>query len=124
MEHIDREELAWAAGFFDGEGSTFCQLKQDRPRYRRQLVVAVGQSGREIPEVLQRFQRALLGIGKIYGPYIRKGRRLPTWQWRALSFEEAQAAIAMLWRFLSPIKQRQASGALCSYGDRRLLGVA
>src|SRR5437773_3792330 len=65
---LDRAELAWAAGFFDGEGSTIARTLTSRPGYH-QLNVTVPQSGRDgIPAVLLRFQRVMLGMGHISGP--------------------------------------------------------
>ena len=40
---IDPLELAWAAGFFDGEGTTMARSTSDRPGYR-QLNLTVPQS--------------------------------------------------------------------------------
>ncbi|MDP9320171.1 MAG: hypothetical protein M3P16_03625 [Chloroflexota bacterium] len=60
-------ELAWAAGFFDGEGSTIARRDRARPGYRR-LVLSVPQAGGNIPpEVLVRFRHAILAMGSI-GP--------------------------------------------------------
>ena len=55
----DREEIAWAAGFFDGEG---CFSYIQKARY---VCLRIGQS--EL-EPLERFREAV-GLGKIYGPY-------------------------------------------------------
>ncbi len=63
---LDQELLAWAAGFFDGEGTTIARTDKRRPGYF-QLDVSVPQAGRSgIPAVLTRFRRAMLGVGKIY----------------------------------------------------------
>ena len=61
-------ELAWAAGFFDGEGHISARRTKRRstengePRYGRVLQFRVTQ---KYPEVLERFQAAV-GYGKIY----------------------------------------------------------
>ena len=96
-------ELAWAAGFFDGEGCTLC--RKPKTGYR-QLSFEVAQN--EI-STLRRFESAL-GFGSISGPY-----RGSEYQYRACSFEKAQAAIALLWRFLSDPKKIQAKTALIEY---------
>lgn len=116
LGRLDPIALAWAAGFYDGEGSTF--VYQPRPGYLR-LDVSVSQAGEGIPEVLHRFQAAMLGMGEIEPP-IEDG----TWKWRSRSFGEAQAAVALLWRWLGPVKRGQAAGALrlflSQYGAGRL----
>lgn len=102
---IDRTELAWAAGFFDGEGSTFARTERGRPGYRR-LVVSVGQAGTDRrPHVLVRFRRAV-ALGRI-------GQRDSDGVYRLrASGSSAHALIALLWPHLGAIKRRQAAAAL------------
>lgn len=101
-----REELAWAAGFFDGEGHV---------GYREQL--GAGQSwavdiAQTEPNTLDRFHRAV-GRGKIYGPYRHKnGRHNPYWRFTANGYERTQAIAGMLWAFLSEVKREQFAEAL------------
>ena len=103
----DLAELAWAAGFFDGEGSTIAKSDSDRPGYY-QLVVTVPQSGRDgVPEVLLRFQRAVLGMG-----VIDRADAKSVLRWRARGFVDAQATIALLWRSLGGVKRDQAAAAM------------
>ena len=65
--------------------------------------------------VLDRFL-AVVGIGRIKGPYTQKGStHCPMFQWVAYTFEEVQAVIAMLWNWLGPIKREQARNALSRY---------
>ena len=54
----EREELAWAAGFFDGEGSTILTTKTDKRL--GQLSLSVAQSAD--PETLYRFRDAVKGL--------------------------------------------------------------
>jgi hypothetical protein len=115
----DREELAWAAGFFDGEG---CFSWTDKSRWG---CAVIAQTNRES---LGRFQEAVGGIGKIYGPYSpsRDGgwSRRPQWSFRVHRREHVQAVAAMLWFKLGPIKRAQAMKVLakyprvCAKGDR------
>src|SRR5260221_10051361 len=87
---LDPIELAWAAGFFDGEGSTFARSERARPGYRR-FVMSVPQSGADRPpEVLVRFQRAV-ALGVI-GPRDIDG----IYRWRA-SGSDAHKATLLLW---------------------------
>lgn len=108
MFEPNREELAWAAGFFDGEGHvSFNHRKNTRSKGGLRFTVA--QADRA---VLDRMQRAL-GIGRVKGPYgPYKTQTKPFWIYMVGSFEEVQAAIAMMWSFLSPVKRAQAKVAL------------
>lgn len=105
----DREELAWATGFFDGEG---CFSYMERARYG---VATIGQTD---PRVLERFRDAVR-VGKVYGPYRKEypGRlsKRPQWIYRAHRREHVQAIAAMLWFKLGPIKREQALGVLRRY---------
>lgn len=96
---MNTHELAWAAGFFDGEGCT-TYAASNRGSYRLKLI----QTG---TECLERFQCAVGGLGRIRGPVQTTKYQKDTYVWEALSFEEAQAVGAMLWNFLSEPKQDQ-----------------
>src|SRR5690349_14037251 len=103
---VKREELAWAAGLFDGEGNTSYSEKNKSRGYRTPSVhIHVGNTFKPL---LERFQVSVGGLGKIY--IMRKGdaRNKRAWQLCAGSFEVVQAVIAMLWGFLSEEKKSQA----------------
>src|SRR4051812_35629251 len=108
--NLNREDLAWAAGFFDGEGTV--RFKPDRRGGKNSGTVAmsVHQVRRE---PLVRFQRALGGMGKIGGPY-PTGRENPILSWYATGWKNSQAIVAMLWPFLSVPKREQAIAAFKS----------
>jgi hypothetical protein len=104
---LDPLDLAWAAGFFDGEGSTIARRDRARPGYR-QLQLAVPQSGSDRqPEVLVRFQRALFGMGMISA----RGKD-GVYQWRSNGYLEGHTTLRLLWRHLGPVKRRQAAESL------------
>lgn len=104
---LDEELLAWAAGFFDGEGSTYARRQTARPD-AFQLDVSVSQSGPAgVPEVLLTFQRAMLGVGGIYPQ--PKG---VMFKWWAIGSATAELALALMWEWLGPVKRAQASAAL------------
>ena len=104
---LDRAELAWAAGFFDGEGSKIARTLTSRPGYY-QLNVTVPQAGRDgIPPVLFRFQRVMLGMGRITGP---DDNRL--YMLRFAAREEVQLVLELIWPYLGDIKRAQASRAM------------
>ena len=62
------ELLAWAAGLYDGEGSSSMFVPRRRKAARRQIQVSQAGPPDEIPLVLLRF-RDIVGEGNITGPY-------------------------------------------------------
>ena len=108
---LNAYEVAWAAGFFDGEGSTLIRRQSRTP----QVAVQVAQTD---PRALERFKAAVGGLGNITGPYKAKSiRHKEKWSFSAASFEQAQAILATLWRFLGPVKRQQALVVLREYRE-------
>jgi hypothetical protein len=102
---INREELAWAAGFLDGEGSVGLH---ERRRPGKRLTFQAAQVS---PVPLRRLQAALGGrIHGPYGPY--QSNHQPYYLWFLDGFERVQAAVAMVWPFLSSPKRDQATRVL------------
>ncbi len=110
---VQREELARAAGFFNGEGCTYCSIL-NRPSGGAHLNLTIGQSITEldesIPEDLIHFRRTF-GFGHLNGPN-PQGKDKPNFQYRLSGFEATQAVIAMMWPWLSWTKQLQYMTAL------------
>lgn len=104
-------ELAWAAGFFDGEGSTICVIYPSSTIRRLDLVVS--QVHRN---TLERFQRAIGNIGRIQNPRILPNRQ-PIYRFIAHG-DQAREALNDLWPFLSAPKREQALAALVQYNFR------
>lgn len=108
-----REELAWGAGFWDGEGCCSARL---RPEVSGgdyiQVTLDLGQHGRR---PLDRFHAAVGGIGSVAGPRAAGRAGLVRYDWQAGGFETVQAVIAMLWPFLCEPKREQAAAALTAY---------
>lgn len=113
MIYPDREELAWAAGFFDGEGSF---------SWTNTAAVGCAVINQASKEPLERFQSAVGGLGKIYGPYQPRHKdhwsRKPQWAFRAHRREHVQAIALMLWFKLGSIKREQALSVLRHYSNR------
>jgi hypothetical protein len=111
MVCVNRERLAWAAGFFDGEGNTNAFRRPPAGTYNIQMSVT-----QIHVDTLVRFQSCLGGIGRLHGPYITKtpGTR-PQYEWRLGGFEQVQAGVAMLWEWLTPHKREQAADALLKF---------
>lgn len=94
----DLVELAWCAGFFEGEGN-----------------FDHGSDGRRVCltncdlETLKRFH-ACMGVGKINGPYVYP--KHPTWtpryQWRVSYWLDVKMVIEALWPFFSERRKAQA----------------
>jgi hypothetical protein len=102
--YFDTHELAWAAGFFDGEGTVMW-----RGKARKELYLSVAQAD-IMP--LERFARAV-GFPGVRGPYEPKnpnGRLY--FVYSVSSHIRVQAIVAMLWKFLSDPKREQAAKAL------------
>lgn len=105
--YLNREELAWAAGFFDGEGHS-------RRGDRGALAITISQA--DSPELLYRFQRAV-GVGTVRGPYVHKARpkQRPFYVYDALGYENVQHCMCVLWRWLGTVKRAQAKASLARW---------
>lgn len=106
---MDRHELAWAAGFFDGEGSAWAQAREGRRT--SQPMAQINQAGANgVPEVLERF-RCAVGCGQIYGPK-RMAGRIDLYSWVASSRSNVAQAFDAIAPWLGPVKAAQFSDAL------------
>lgn len=101
---MDRTEFSWAAGFWDGEGSAY--LTGALERGTRQPQARVNQSSASgVPEVLERFQRAV-GFGEVKGPELREGRE-PLYRWVVSSRADVSRVLTTLRPWLGIVKRRQ-----------------
>jgi hypothetical protein len=93
------EEIAWAAGLFDGEGSI---THRDRDLQTSLKDTDV--------ELVTRFD-AIVGRGRVYGPYEHSGRdgfvRKPYWMWTAQG-DAAHEVVEILAPWLSRRRLEQA----------------
>ena len=92
-------EHAWAAGFFDGEGTTSYSPKQQSTRI---------QISQKDPALLYRFQDAV-GFGDVCGPY--KNGKGQVYQYRLSRRADVIAVMQKLWPFLGDEKKEQAKRA-------------
>lgn len=98
-------DLAWAAGFFDGEGTT---AYYGDHTFR----LSIGQKG---PERLEKFNSIMWGLGKIYGPD-DKGVSYLVFNGPS----KVQQVVAMMWTYLGPQKRDQAKDAITAWaGNKR-----
>ena len=96
---MDPFEIAWAAGFFDGEGTTSYSPATKATRI---------QISQKDPELLHRFREAV-GVGVVKGPY--KNGKGEVWQYRLSRRADVQVVIEALWPHLGSAKRAQASRA-------------
>lgn len=104
-----REELAWAAGFFDGEGSVIAPT-ESRPTRRRRLMIGIAQVE---PQPLERFDRAtgsMLRVRRVVRP--ENPRAKPQWYAYTGRFENVQAIMTLIWPWLSEPKRAQFAAAM------------
>ena len=111
---FDTHELAWAAGFFDGEGCTVAYEYTPKDQIKPYRVISLSVSQVNV-HPLERFHKAIIGLGVINGPFIPKqGQVKPQYKYRVSGFERVQAIISMLWPWLCDNKRKQARVALLS----------
>jgi hypothetical protein len=85
MYTFNREEVAWAAGLFEGEGCWSWNARTGSP----------GASMKSTDEdVLRKFVR-IVGVGGVHGPHIGTGK--PIWGWNVNSFQQVQHLACLFW---------------------------
>lgn len=93
-------ELAWAAGFFDGEGCVTYRAQTG------QLCLSIPQVDRR---VLDRWIEAV-GVGMVRGPY-KMGAGRPGWQDQYVisitNFKGTKLTLERLWPWLGEVKREQ-----------------
>src|SRR3981081_4116025 len=95
---MDRHELAWAAGFFDGEGWA--------NRSGRGVQSRINQAGPEgMPGVLLKFHR-IVGVGRLKGPQLKEGKQDLYW-WEATSHTDVAGVAELIGPWLCPTKRAQ-----------------
>lgn len=110
---LDTHQLAWAAGFFDGEGSTY--LTYHGAQRAATPCLEVNQIH---PEVLERFWRAVGGIGSMRVRPDKTGRRPHhMWSFYARNWRDTQSILTLLWPYLDVVKRQQAATVFCKYQE-------
>jgi hypothetical protein len=104
------EELAWAGGFFDGEGSSYLMKHRTHDGYLTPAV-EVPQSGWDgIPVVLTRFRGALGGLGNISRPHTHLWTDAPVSRWKTEARDDVQLTLHL--PFIGDVKRSQAHNVL------------
>lgn len=106
-KELDTHEIAWAAGFFDGEGWTSLVVQNRKFGGKtRSLCVGVSQHLNN-RYVVDRFNASIGGLGKIY--------EYEKFNLKCSNFHHVQFVLALLWKYLSPAKKQQARAVLIRY---------
>lgn len=102
-------ELAWAAGFFDGEGHS----RSDAKKYGTYIRLDIAQT--KSPELLERFHAAVGERGHICGPY-NYGASKGHSEWWALRAhgKEVVEIYELLQPFLGSVKRFQFETAIAA----------
>ena len=103
------EQLAWAAGLFDGDGSTCLARHRTHEGHVKADVSITQASSCGLPEVLRRFTMVMGGVGRTYGPYAGRGHGEPIYRYKALRFADADHVLRSLWPWLGSVKRIQAA---------------
>ena len=105
------EWRAWAAGFYDGEGSLYLLDHRTHEGYRfAEMRITQGSLSR-MPEVLERFG-AIAGRGRLYGPYQQRDANLDVYRWNLSGRAAIESTLSDMWPWLGPVKRAQAERVL------------
>jgi hypothetical protein len=87
-------DIAWAAGLFEGEGS----IHANSIKKRRYLMLNLSSTDED---VVRKFA-AVIGCGKVYGPYYEKSKpgKKPRFSWHTKSKADGIQAASLLEPFL------------------------
>lgn len=119
------QELAWAAGFFDGEGNaSFKRGKRGKGTVKEGHAYTsfYAKVTQKDPTLLYRFQKAL-GVGRVRGPYKNKGKKgrkaSSYYQFVVSSYPDVEKLFNLLGPWLGEKKLRQLGNVLGQYFDRK-----
>jgi hypothetical protein len=101
------EELAWAGGFFDGEGSTCLEKHRTHANFFVPVLYVPQSAELGIAPELLRLQQAV-GFGTISGVRRPKPPWKPYRRWRVYTIQKVLRALHMLWPFIGEVKRSQA----------------
>ncbi len=109
-------ELAWAGGFFTGEGSlgAYQVAKRSPTGTRPSSSISQASFDGRIPFVLERFREAV-GDGSIHGPYGPRGwSKYPQYRWDLSGYAKVAEVMRRLWPWLDQKRQAQCDRTLGS----------
>jgi len=110
-------EIAWAAGFFEGEGYFSPNIRQLKDGPRVYPTMGLKNTDREM---LERFHR-IIGVGIIRPAYIgsqkRRAHHKDAWRWRVTNRTDAEHVLRLLKPWLSPRRLARATEIFDDRGD-------
>ena len=106
------EELAWAGGFFDGEGSTYLEKHRTHVGYFVPRLYVPQSAEIGVAAELTRLKSALGGLGRISGVRPGKGKWKPYRRWRVSTPVGVQLGLHLLWPFIGHVRRTQAQAVL------------
>src|SRR3990170_4925728 len=118
---MNREELAWAAGIVDGEGSfdghkTINQIRKG-PKTRYSMRLTIGQSTHNpaiVPQMLNRFLSLFPGM-RLSKVKMLKPPSNPQYHIIAYGIEQVQHVAASIWPWLGDVKRDQYKSVLSEW---------
>lgn len=105
------EELAWAGGLFDGEGSTYLEKHRTHPGYFAPRLHVTQSDWDGVARELIRL-KAAMGIGRISGASKDEPGRAPYRRWRVCAADRVQLGIHLLLPFIGRVKRDQAAAVM------------
>src|SRR3990167_10243154 len=120
---MNREELAWAAGIIDGEGSFLLSNAKHvlasgevRKYPVPTLTVSQATDGEIIPQMLLRLQK-LFPAGHISSITKRRAPARDSYKWVLHTYEQVQAAMTRVWPWMSDVKRKQAKNMFARWEE-------
>lgn len=108
-EYWTRENLAWCAGIFEGEGYIGIKSRtRKNGALSKSPEMVVGMTDKDVVDRLG----YLMGLGRITGPFPSVYRTKPIWKWQVSRLEDAQAVIAAFYPWLGHRRRARAIDVL------------
>lgn len=112
------EEIAWAAGLYEGEGTVFAPWSKRDCRYHSPKL----QINMTDEDIIDRFG-AIIQVGHKYGPY--PGVNKPKWYWTVYVANETKNVLDSFWPYLGARRKEQAKEAfhlwMASHPNEKIL---
>jgi hypothetical protein len=103
------DQIGWAAGLFEGEGSIYIDRADER-RNGGRLGIALSLASTD-EDVIRHFHDCI-GSGRVFGPYTSAKSTKPYWMWKLRNAEKVAEVAATLYPLLSRRRREQIDLAL------------